>query len=92
MHKKGHVAVLRLTDAAGERLVFCCAPASGDAAVCIGDPGSSCGKKARGIVVDVTGPVQITSAMDAKALASWMSAAAIWLQIQHLEEESPWVD
>ena len=84
---EGPIAVLRLTDSSGEQLVCCCAPSGGVATVMIGDEQSEYGRPVCGIVIDSTGPIEITNPKDASAVAAWLSAAAVWLRVQQLQDK-----
>lgn len=55
--------------------------------LCIGDEEGNDLRKASGIIIDTTAPIQITNVKDAYALSAWLSAAAVWLRMQELGSE-----
>lgn len=67
-------------------MVCCCAATEGQAILCIGDPETRDLRQANGIIIDTTGPVEITNTKEAYALSAWMSAAAVWLRSQEIAE------
>lgn len=81
------VALLRMTDCSGEQLVCCCAPSGSGATVVFEALEDGSESPARGIVIDSSGPIQITNPKDASALAAWLSAAAVWLQVQQIQDK-----
>lgn len=84
------VSLLRLTDEAGEQLVFACVAAGSVGLVCMGEEDSwtaSC-RPMTSIIVDGSGVVQLTNANDVAALSAWLGAASVWLKTLQLEEEA----
>ena len=80
--------MLRLTDSSGAEMLCCCASDGGRALLCIGDPDQlESLRPVSGIIIDTTGPLQITNVRDAQALAAWLSAAAVWLRIEQMVEQ-----
>jgi hypothetical protein len=86
MSNKSHISIFKMGDSAGERLLVCCSPKSGQSLVCIHDEETGADQHAAGIIIDTTGPLQITNPKEISALAAWLSAAAIWLDVEMTRE------
>ena len=82
------VSLLRVTDSTGEQAVVACVTGD-DTVLGVGEEGAwleACSVEPS-VVLDCTSVVQLTDPKDVSAIAAWLSAAAVWLQIQKLESE-----
>lgn len=81
--------MLRVTDDAGQQLVFACMTAGSSEYLSVGEHDSwleNC-RSITSVVADCSGAIQLTDPRDISALAAWLSAAAIWLKTVQLTEE-----
>jgi hypothetical protein len=81
-----HVSLLRVTGEDGERAVLACADHRGQEALSLSDGWLEDCAPVPSVILDCSGAVQLTNYQDVSAMAAWLSAAAVWLQIQQLEE------
>lgn len=84
-----HVSLLRVTDVNGEQAVAACVNGDAGGVLGIGDEEGWLGpcQDVPSVVLDCTQVVQLVDPKDVSALAAWLSAAAVWLQVQLLEQE-----
>lgn len=83
-----NVSMLRVTASNGEQAVAACVTGE-DTVLGVGEEGAwleGCTGEPS-VVLDCTCVVQLTDPRDVSALAAWLSAAAVWLQMQLLESE-----
>lgn len=88
MGSQYNVSMLRVVASNGEQAVAACVTED-DTVLGIGEEGAwleGCSAEPS-VVLDCTCVVQLTDPRDVSALAAWLSAAAVWLQIQQLESE-----
>jgi hypothetical protein len=88
MASQYNVSMLRVNGGNGEQAVAACVAGEGGV-LGTGEEGAwleNCGPEPS-IVLDCTCVVQLTDPRDVSAMAAWLSAAAVWLQVQQLEQE-----
>lgn len=83
------VSLLRVRDSSGTSAVAACLNGDIDGVMGLGEPEgwlSVCHDEPS-VILDTDDVVQLTNPADVRALAAWLSAAAVWLQVQLLEEK-----
>jgi hypothetical protein len=85
------VSLLRVTGANGEQAVAACVNGDAGGVLGVGDEEGWLGtcEDVPSVVLDCTEVIQLTNPKDVSALAAWLSAAAVWLQVQLLTKETP---
>lgn len=89
MKTKDDVALLRVTGTHGGKAVVACVAGSPIGLPGIDDHAFQCDcSDEPSVVMHCPTALQLTDPADVSALAAWLSAAAVWLQIQILEKEA----
>lgn len=91
MSSTSRISLLRVTGSNGEQAVAACV--NGDIGGVLGlgeeDGWLAACEDEPSVVFDCTKVVQLRDPKDVFAMAAWLSAAGVWLQVQLLEKETP---
>lgn len=89
MERADEIQMLRLADDMGSLLVAACIPRNARDIVQVGAYEQWAElEHSTSVVIDTSSIIQVTDPSTISALAAWLSAAAAWLKIQQLRDQS----